>query len=512
MRYPTMFLKLVALLLVTCESLADIPPVYRSRPYDLGAFDRWPHQLYHSSSAIGPILNIHEENSQCHNESLYTIVPYWGKQVNVPGVLILDTNGYLVWHTTGYVTADIQSYRGEDYIVSLSEDSTYYALINSRYEEVYQIRSGNSGNRWHLDAHELTLTPSGTALLVINGVFAVNQTAFEAPPEVEFLMDTGFQEIDIQTGEVLFEWRASDHYSFEEYYHFQPGDGRTEKTAPDLFHVNSIEKDDLGNYLISCRMMSSIVYVDGRTGAVIWKLGGKGNMFKDLSGGAATGFNGQHHARFHENGRIVSIFDNGNCPGRPVTGPTRGLTVVLDTEKMTVQLQHEYISPNSVLTDNSGSMQILDSGNVVLGFGPNANWAEYASDGSLLCNAHMGPETFFNSGEIRSYRITKSPWIGHPQTMPEVAVDDGRVYVSWNGPTEVSMWSLNGTDEGVEGESVFLGGYPKGGFETEIPVPTNLTGRYFFVSALDSAGQVLGSTSATQWPSKPRQGLIHQGL
>ena len=96
--------------------------------------------------------------------------------------------------------------------------------------------------------------------------------------------------------------------------------------------------------------------------------------------------------------------------------------------------------------------------------------------------------------------------------MPEVAVDDGRVYVSWNGATEVSMWSLNGTDEGVEGESVFLGRFPKGGFETEIPVPTNLTGRYFFVSALDSAGQVLGSTSATQWPSKPRQGLIHQGL
>lgn len=235
-------------------------------------------------------------------------------------------------------------------------------------------------------------------------------------------------------------------------------------------------------------------------------------MFKDLSGGAATDFNGQHHARFHENGRIVSIFDNGNCPGRPVTGPTRGLTVVLDTEKMTVQLQHEYISPNSVLTDNSGSMQVLDSGNVVLGFGPNANWAEYASDGSLLCNVHMGPETFFNSGEIRSYRITKSPWVGHPQTMPEIAVDDGRVYVSWNGATEVSMWSLNGTDEGVEGESVFLGRFPKGGFETEIPVPTNPTGQYFFVSALDRAGRVLGSTSATQWPSKPRQGLIHQGL
>ncbi|KAJ5685854.1 hypothetical protein N7536_008473 [Penicillium majusculum] len=505
-----MFLKLAALLLVTCESLADIPPLYRSRPYDLGAFDRWPHQLYHSSNAIGPILNIHEESVQCYNESIYTVVPYWGKQVNIPGVMLLDTKGYLVWHSTGYVTADVQSFRGEDYIVSLSIDSSYYALINSRYEEVYQIRSGNG---WQLDAHELTLSPSGTALLVINGVFAVNQTTFEAPPEVEFILDAGFQEIEVQTGEVLFEWRASDHYTFEEYYHFQPGDGKSEKTAPDLFHVNSIEKDDLGNYLISCRMMSSIVYVDGRTGAVIWKLGGKGNMFKDLSGGAATAFNGQHHARFHENGRIVSIFDNGNCPGRPVTGPTRGLTVVLDTEKMTVQLQHEYISPNNVLTDNSGSMQILDSGNVVLGFGPNANWAEYASNGSLLCNVHMGPETFFNSGEIRSYRISKSPWVGHPQTMPEIAVDDARVYVSWNGATEVSMWSLNGTDiEGVGGESVCLGRFPKDGFETEMPVPTNPTGRYLFVSALDRAGQVLGSTSTVQWPSKPRQGIVHQGL
>lgn len=68
-------------------------------------------------------------------------------------------------------------------------------------------------------------------------------------------------------------------------------------------------------------------------------------MFKDLSGGAATDFNGQYHARFHENGLIVSIFDNGNCPGRPVTGPTRGLTLVLDTEKIPVQLQHEYIGP-----------------------------------------------------------------------------------------------------------------------------------------------------------------------
>ncbi|KAJ5794772.1 hypothetical protein N7457_001371 [Penicillium paradoxum] len=468
--------------------LADILPLYRSRRYDLGAFGRWPHQLYHSSRAVGPILNIHDESEECYNDRIYATAPYWGGQVNVPGVMLLNTKGNLVWHSTGYGTAGIQSHLGEDYIVSLAK-----TRINSCYEEVYQILPGNG---WQLDAHELTLSPLGTALLVINGVVPVNQTAFQAPHEVEFILDAGFQEIDIKTGDVLFEWRASNHYSSEEYYYFRPGDGRSEKTAPDLFHINRIEKDDLGNYLISCRMMSSVAYVDGRTGAVIWKLGGKANMLKDLSGGTATNFNGQHHPRFHDNGRIVSFFDNGNCPGRPATGPTRGLAAILDTEKTT----HEYISPNSVLTDSSGSMQILETGNVVLGFGPNANWAEYASNGSL-CNFHMGPETFFNSGEIRSYRISKSPWVGR-QKMPDIAGDKGRVYVSWNGATEVSMWALNGVDtEQVGGESVLLGKFPKDCFGIGIPLPEHPTSRYLFVDALDqvSSGQPL------QYSGLPRQ-------
>jgi hypothetical protein len=130
MRCEAMLPKLATLLLAAPGTLADIPPFYRSRPYDIGAFDRWPHQLYHSSNAIGPILNYHDKNEECHNDRLYTVVPYWGKQVNIPGVMLLDTEGYLVWHTTGYVTGDIQSFEGEDYIVALAEDSTYYALVS----------------------------------------------------------------------------------------------------------------------------------------------------------------------------------------------------------------------------------------------------------------------------------------------------------------------------------------------------------------------------------------------
>ena len=130
MRQEGILPKLATLLLVAPKSLSDIPPLYRSRPYDIGAFDRWPHQLYHSSSAIGPILNYHDKSEECHNDRLYTVVPYWGKQVNIPGVMLLDTEGYLVWHTTGYVTGDIQSFEEENYVVALAEDSTYYALVS----------------------------------------------------------------------------------------------------------------------------------------------------------------------------------------------------------------------------------------------------------------------------------------------------------------------------------------------------------------------------------------------
>lgn len=122
------FLSSVALL--ASGSIADIAPLYRSRPYDIGAYDRWPHQLYHSSSAIGPILNYHDKSEECMDDGLYTVVPYWGKQVNIPGVMLLDSEGYLVWHNTGYVTGDIQSFGGEDYIVALAMDSTHYALVS----------------------------------------------------------------------------------------------------------------------------------------------------------------------------------------------------------------------------------------------------------------------------------------------------------------------------------------------------------------------------------------------
>ena len=43
--------------------------------------------------------------------------------------------------------------------------------------------------------------------------------------------------------------------------------------------VNSIDKDDDGNYLVSSRHFHQLYKVDGTSGDLIWKMGGKDGEF-----------------------------------------------------------------------------------------------------------------------------------------------------------------------------------------------------------------------------------------
>jgi len=64
---------------------------------------------------------------------------------------------------------------------------------------------------------------------------------------------------------LLFQWRASDHVPLADSYKDRGNDGRTKETSYDFFHLNSIEKDESGNYLISSRHVHTLYYLD-RTG------------------------------------------------------------------------------------------------------------------------------------------------------------------------------------------------------------------------------------------------------
>jgi len=283
-----------------------------------------------------------------------------------------------------------------------------YVMLDQSYQ-VYKTISAT--NDLDGDLHEFKITENGTALMTVYKGTTADLTAFGIASQ-GWIYDSIFQEIDIETGELLFEWRASEHYRIEDTFHTIEAEARRpdssdrtdsaigmeSKSAWDFFHINSVDKDTQGNYYISSRYMHSITCISP-SGEIVWILGGKQNQFTDLSNGAATNFKFQHHARVHEN-NILTIFDNGKYDARSDNAEySRGLLVRLDLANMTATVLQEYVHPDRVLVGSQGSVQLLpDSRHAVVGWGYVPAFTEFDTDGSVLCDVHIAPSIVWNLG------------------------------------------------------------------------------------------------------------------
>lgn len=333
--------------------------------------------------------------------------------------------------------------------------------------------------------------------MTVYQVIEADLSAFHGKSRRGYIWDGIFQEIDLATGSLLFQWRASDHYNVTDSYH-QIGNGGWSSDAFDFFHINSVEKDDKGNYLVSSRYMHSVTYIDGNSGAVIWVLGGRRNMFKDLSNGKATSFAWQHDARWHDDYTTITLFDNGAESGHYTADHSRGLKIKLDFKEMTATVVTEYIHPLGLTSSSQGSVQVLPSGNVLVGYGFDGAYAEYSSDGQALCDVHFGAASRFESGDVQSYRVLKFNWVGRPSTKPEVRIANGILYVSWNGATEVQTWVVQDSDAEAANANSFwsVAALPKNGFETQIQLGEldRSVKAYLRVVAMDAKGSILGTS------------------
>ena len=280
-------------------------------------------------------------------------------------------------------------------------------------------------------------------------------------PEEGWILESSFQEVVIETGELLFQWHASKHHGLDEVLRPFEG-GESPSSAFDWYHINSVDKDDEGNYYISARYLNTVTCVNPRSN-IKWILGGRRNSFTDLSDGAATDFMWQHDAKLRGNGKMT-IFDNEKSEKtKEKIGYSRGMLISLDCEDMTATLIAEFFSPHRILAQSQGSTQIIpETGNAVVGWGFIPAYTEFTPDGRVMCNARFGPPSWaFRAGLVTSYRTFKSlTWVGLPNSPPDIyfRLSDRKLYVSWNGATEVDSWILQGADfAGVrEGEVYHL--------------------------------------------------------
>ena len=403
------------------------------------------------------------------------------------GPMILDDRGQLVWFER-YITArnfKVQRYRGRPVLtwwegsVVFGHGVGEYVVFDDSYREISRVRAGNG---FEGDLHEFLITPQDTALITAYGAVSVDLSP-AGGAEYGLAWDGMVQEIDIETGEVLFEWHSLDHTGVEEAYVAPPANP---SYVYDYFHINSIDVDHDDNLLVSARNTWAVYKLERKSGELLWRLGGKRSDF-EMGEGTRTAF--QHDARRQEDGTIT-IFDNGAHP--TIHEQSRAIRLQLDEEEMSATLLREYTSPEKILSTSQGNAQLLPNGNVLVGWGSAPFVSEFSHDSRLLLNAAFPPE-------CESYRAFRFPWSGHPTDAPALAArrrskDRVALHASWNGATEVAAWEVISGPHPNRLEP--LGSVPRDGFETAMLAQTR--DPYVAARARNSSGEVLGTSTAVK--------------
>src|SRR5215207_5512839 len=410
------------------------------------------------------------------------------------GSLIVDDRGEVVWFRPlpavfgRAMDLKVQSYKGSPVLTWMEtpgEFASEYVIADSTYREIARIRAANG---YDGDHHEFHISPQDTALITIYSPVPTDLTPVGGP--LNGLAWQGIiQELDIETGEVIFEWRSLEHVGFDETYAELMQDGRS---GFNYFHINSIDVDHDNNLLVSARETFAVYKIDRKSGEIIWRLGGKKSDF-EMGPGARFAF--QHDARRLPDGTI-SIFDNGTTIFHDdlpeAIEESRAIVLEVDEDKMKAKLVSVYTHPDKKYADAAGNTQVLPNGNVFVGWGRALAISEFDHDGKMLFDLTLPAEN-------RSYRSFRFPWNAQPDGAPaadaeRTSSEEARVYASWNGATEVERWEVLAGPGPDRLES--LGEVPRDGFETAMLVRTSEA--YVAVRARDQSGRELGITRVVE--------------
>ncbi|KAI9734893.1 MAG: hypothetical protein M1834_001973 [Cirrosporium novae-zelandiae] len=459
---------------------------------------------------VVPGLNITVYDDASVSSGYIFIAPIGNDQT---GPYIYDTKGEnLVW--TGYAsvgggntnnfqvckingTANLCYFRG---VSEAGYGRGQPGIMDNSYRMVNSVQSIA-----HVpaDGHEFNVLESeNTALVSAYLPVRYDLSSYGITNGQGWLLSGVVQEIDIATGDSIFEWRSIDHvYPNASYAPLNvssgsmlAGDGLAAESGWDYFHLNAIDKNSEGDYLISSRHCSTVFKVSGADGSIIWRLGG---VDSDFTLDNFT-FNYQHDTRFlseNETTTIISLFDNASDDYNTVTDYSAGKIIAINNSTMTATLLQEYSVSNGtqlLLSGSQGNVQMLDSGNVFIGWGSNAVVSEHTKDGNLVFYAD------FDNGETTNYRAYKFNWTGYPTDTPAVyayahnTTAPTVISVSWNGATEVTQWAFYGSDIRT-GNFTALGTVNRTGFETNY-TSSEYQG-YVIAKALASDGSELGKST-----------------
>ncbi len=407
------------------------------------------------------------------------------------GAMIVDGRGRLVWFqpaAKGNQITDlqVQSYAGQPVLtfwrghVDLGVGFGSDEILSANYRPLTSVHAGNG---YYADLHELQLTRQGSAYLSAYTLVRADLSSVGGSKDGA-LQDAVVQLVDVRTGLVMFEWHAYGHVDVRDSYNNSPSDANR---PWDFFHLNSIAPDPWGDggFLISSRNTWAAYEVNGHSGSIMWRLGGRKSSFRM---GPGTGTAYQHDARWQPD-HTLTIFDNGAVP--KAHSASRALHESIDFAHRKVTLIDRYVRTPPLLSGSQGNDQLLGNGDSFVGWGETPYFTEFDAAGQMVFDAHLPSPT-------QVYRAFRFPWSATPATPPAIALKatsatTTTLYASWNGATGVAAWRpLGGTTPAT---LQALATAPSGGFETAIALAS--AAPVFAVQALGASGEVLATSHVT---------------
>jgi len=255
-----------------------------------------------------------------------------------------------------------------------------------------EVRSYQVSAPAYLDPHEILLSVQDSAVTAAH-MFTYEIRPYDlsavggpvdAPVALHSIVRHG------RSGAREFIWNAADYFNATDW---------VGEISDDLVHANSLEIDRDGNYVASFQKVDQIAKIDSRTGAMLWRFGGKRNQFTLLDD-PLGGFQGQHSARVVPNGNIL-LFDNRNR-----SGGGRAVEYQLNVAARTARLVWEYKPTPEIPSDIMGSVQRLASGNTVVGFGTAGQVTEVDAGRRPVWTGVLQADAF-PAGQLPFYRAIR---------------------------------------------------------------------------------------------------------
>ncbi len=319
-------------------------------------------------------------------------------------IMILNNDGSVVkYKRTSWPALDfkVQSNGELSYADIITLADGYFAVrwivLDTSLTPIDTIQCGNG---YIADTHDFLLLPNGHSLVFASDPELVNMSQYGGSDSAT-VIGAIVQELDASKN-VVFQWRSWDAIPDTDSYV-----DLTTKTI-DLIHGNAFDVDKDGNILFSMRHLSSIIKIDRQTGKIDWFLGGKENQFtfiNEHSQNYPDYFSYQHDIHILPNGDIT-LFDNGNQHSPQYS---RAVEYKLDEQSKTATLVWEYRPKPDIFNFAMGSVQRLDNGNTIIGWGAASStgapaFTEVHPDNSIALEMYLSP------GQT-SYRVFKFPWI-----------------------------------------------------------------------------------------------------